>query len=637
MASDPTPVEICINQSGRGELSIPDGRVHDAIWAHIRSLLLSRGIDHNSTPTKLSLSWPDTLTVVREYGTKSAQEKYNFRFESCESARVKLDEFINQVRSVRQSRNESPSQLFSEDEIGAKLEQVGFTKRHLKTFQIRDLAHLLNLSNGANFSVPGSGKTTVTFALNILTKKPGQHLIIIAPKAAFQAWKDIVSDCIDPSVNKENAESFTVLDKTDEQSDNTLSSGATRFIISYDLAVRQQSVLTNHIATTQTHLVLDESHRMKAGRLAQRGSFLLGIASLPVRRDILSGTPMPQSASDIESQLEFLWPGQGLGREISLGKTPRDVLGKLYVRTTKKELGLPSVYKHFRNIAMGKGQLALYSIVRDEFLREFAKPVSKGLSDTQLLKARRSVMRLLQLSVNPVLALNAFARDDVDISSSIVEAVLDEGHSPKMHAVMQHAREIAGRNEKVVIWTIFIGTLHSLINALADLNPVFIHGGVPSGSEEDPTTREGKIKKFHEEKNCSVLIANPATAGEGISLHTVCHNAIYLDRSFVSTHYLQSIDRIHRLGLAKDQDTHIYVYRSSAPAEIGSVDMSVSRRLTEKIRNMQKLLDDPDLHELAYDEEQSDDPIEYDVGIDDISELILELENRAPESSYESL
>ena len=116
-----------------------------------------------------------------------------------------------------------------------------------------------------------------------------------------------------------------------------------------------------------------------------------------------------------------------------------------------------------------------------------------------------------------------------------------------------------------------------------------------------------------------------------------CHNAIYLDRSYVSTHYLQSIDRIHRLGLPQDQETNIFVYRSRAPAEIGSIDMSVSRRLTEKIRNMQALLDDPDLHEIAYDEEQADDPVDYDVGIQDIIDLIAELENRAPSSSDELL
>lgn len=635
--SEPARVEIDVNQYGEGEISISNDRVHDPIWGQIKSLVLSRNFENKSTPNKIRLSWPDTLTLVREFGTKTAQTNYNFRLYPTDSAKVRLAEFAEQVKTVRRSRQKAPKQTLSADEIKAMLREAGFTKRELKKFQMRDLSHLLSLSNGANFSVPGAGKTTVTFALNVLINKAGQHLIIIAPKAAFQAWKDIVDDCIDKEINKVIAEPFTVLDKGEDHTAAALSSGATRFIISYDLAIRQQSTLANHIAATPTHLVLDESHRMKAGWASQRGSFLLGIASLPIRRDILSGTPMPQAASDIESQLEFLWPGQGLGREILLGKPPRTVLGNLYVRTTKKELGLPPVNREYQNVNMSNGQLALYSIVRDEFLRNYAKKASSGLSETQLLKARRSVMRLLQLSVSPTLALNAMANDDVEISSAIVEAVLDEGHSPKMCEVMKKAREIAGAGEKVVIWTIFTGTIHSLDSALADLNPVYIHGGVPSGLDTDSSTREGKIKRFHEDSNCSVLIANPAAAGEGISLHTVCHNAIYLDRSYVSTHYLQSIDRIHRLGLPEGQETNIYVYRSRAPAEIGSVDMSVSRRLTEKIRNMQELLDDPDLHEIAYDEEQADDPIDYDVGIQDIMDLIVELENRAPVSADEVL
>ena len=49
---------------------------------------------------------------------------------------------------------------------------------------------------------------------------------------------------------------------------------------------------------------------------------------------------MPQAATDngIPTGI-FLWPGHGYGTEISLGKPPRQVLGNLYVRTTKKELG----------------------------------------------------------------------------------------------------------------------------------------------------------------------------------------------------------------------------------------------------------------------------------------------------------
>ena len=57
--------------------------------------------------------------------------------------------------------------------------------------------------------------------------------------------------------------------------------------------------------------------------------------------------------------------------------------------------------------------------------------------------------------------------------------------------------------------------------------------------------------------------------------------------------------------------------------------MSVSRRLVTKIRNMQMLLDDPDLHELALDEEQAGDPLDYDVELLDIIDLIAELEGTA--------
>ena len=240
-------------------------------------------------------------------------------------------------------------------------------------------------------------------------------------------------------------------------------------------------------------------------------------------------------------------------------------------------------------------------------------------------------MRLLQLSVNPTLALNAMANDDLEVTSAIADQVLEEGNSAKMNAVIDHARSLAHSGQKVVLWTIFTETIHNFVAALADLNPVFIHGGVSSGMVDDPETREGRVKRFHEDDDCHVLVANPAAASEGISLHMACHNAIYADRSYVSTHYLQSIDRIHRLGLEPNQMTNIFVYRSKAPPEIGSIDLSVSRRLTSKIRNMQVLLDDPDLHEIALDEEEADDPIDYDVRLQDIIDLISELEGKAPD------
>ena len=637
MVNAPTKVEIHCTPDLQGAFVMDVAELEHPIWTRLKLAIRTKKIEHTVSDGRIRLSWPDTLAIVRELGSRSNQKSLNFRFLPQADAAQRLRQFATEVQTARNQR-ETLTTNISTKEINDRLKEVGFTKRQLKIFQERDLQHLLSLTNGANFSVPGAGKTTVTFALHMLVRQPDHHFVVVAPKAAVQAWLDVIDECIDADEASEDAlEPFTILEGQEKDIAASLRSGARRFIISYDLMIRQQGLLSAHFATTPTHLVLDESHRMKAGWRSQRGAFLLNVAPLLVRRDILTGTPMPQAASDIESQLDFLWPGHGLGLEVVQGKSPRDVLGNLYVRTTKTELGLPKAERHLINVDMDPGQLALYSIVRNEFIRDYSKKLSSSSGEAQFLKARRSVMRLLQLSVNPVLALSGMANDDIEIKSAVVDQVLEEGHSSKMRAVMKHARELAKQGQKTVIWTIFTDTIHSFVSSLADLNPVFIHGGVPSGSKDDPNSREGRIRRFHEDESCKVLIANPAAAGEGISLHTVCHNAIYADRSYVSTHYLQSIDRIHRLGLPPDQETHIHIYRSKAPPIIGSVDLSVSRRLSEKIRNMQLLLDDPDLHEIALDEEEADDPIDYDIELQDIIDLISELEGKAGVPPLEEL
>jgi len=149
-----------------------------------------------------------------------------------------------------------------------------------------------------------------------------------------------------------------------------------------------------------------------------------------------------------------------------------------------------------------------------------------------------------------------------------------------------------------------------------------------SDVDQQIITPAARFRRFHLDSDCMVMIANPAAAGEGISLHTVCHEALYLDRSYVSTHFLQSIDRIHRLGLDPSETTNVHIFQTRAPQGLGCVDHSVSRRLATKIRAMQQLLDDRDLHEIALDEENAEEPIEYDVDMQDIVDLVEELEGR---------
>lgn len=598
-----------------------------AAWERLKAKAIADDVEIALSDRSIEAPWPFVLNVVREYGNKTQQAALNFRFKPTASSADRLSQFMDELKSTRLARS-GPAANSTLVDIEASLRQLGFTRRSLKPFQVRDLRQLLLLKHGANFSVPGAGKTTVTFALHLLIAASETTLLVVGPKSSFAAWRAVAGECLDGDLAE--SEQFLVLDGDRHKNGQLLASGARRFLITYDLAVRQADVIASFLARRPVHLVLDEAHRMKAGLGSQRGAFLLNVATLPVRRDILTGTPMPQGASDLAAQLAFLWPGQGLDLQITRGAAPREVSKSLYVRTTKSELGIPPARRHYIQVGMASGHLALYSVVRNEALRQLTLVAgAKDVSQIDFLSARKSVMRLLQLSTNPLLALQGIAKDTVGFNSGIASQVLAEGPSEKMRAVEAHVRSLADGGKKVLIWTIFTDTLLELERMLADLNPVTLFGGVPSGLDSDLTTREGRIRRFHEDPQCRVVIANPAAAGEGISLHKVCHDAIYLDRSYVSTHYLQSIDRIHRLGLPEGTETNIYIYQTKAPAGLGSIDFSVSRRLATKIRSMQQLLDDPDLHKIALDEEEADDPIDFSMDLQDLVDLVEELEGTA--------
>lgn len=156
--------------------------------------------------------------------------------------------------------------------------------------------------------------------------------------------------------------------------------------------------------------------------------------------------------------------------------------------------------------------------------------------------------------------------------------------------VVKRARQLAREGKKVLIWSTFVDNVEHLAFALQDLGAVYIHGGVDAGDESDDDTREGKIRLFHDDPTVMVMIANPAAAGEGISLHKICHHAIYLDRNFNAAQYLQSEDRIHRLGLPADQETIIEIVECE-----GSVDETVRQRLEFKVGVMAGALEDSGL------------------------------------------
>jgi SNF2 family DNA or RNA helicase len=437
--------------------------------------------------------------------------------------------------------------------------------------------------------------------------------LVVAPKNAFAAWDEQIAECV-PHL----ADGFVRLRGGRDQISWTLSQGPRLMLITYQQLINVVDIVSAYLAEHRCFVFLDESHRIKAGAGTATARSVLNISHLPVGKLIMSGTPMPQSVKDLIPQFNFLYPEIPAQEEDVL-----DLIRPVFVRTNKAELELPKIDRHLIQLPMGEVQQELYRLMRSEVAREASSALSTR-NKQALRSLGRSVSRLLQFVSNPSLlaAQIGFAHPD------LLGAVLAEGDGPKLDYVLRRGRQLVRQGNKVLIWSSFVRNVEYLAERLADLGAVYIHGGVDAGDEEDSETREGKIKLFHDKgSGVDVLVANPAAASEGVSLHRVCHHAIYLDRTFNAAHYLQSEDRIHRFGLKPTDRTDIEIVECQ-----GTVDETVRLRLGYKIGRMAQALEDSSLapdpipidpEEFSSAEERED--AATGLTVDDIRALISDL------------
>ncbi len=521
------------------------------------------------------------------------------------------------ARLLQQSRRMAESYLKAVDAapldanlLRDELKEVGFT-RTLSPEQARNVGRMATIAAAATFSVPGAGKTTEALAWFFQRAEASDRLLVIAPKNAFAAWDEQIAECM-PRLGAE----FVRLRGGRDRIAWSLMGDPQFMLITYQQLTRVQDLLAGHLSEHRCHVFLDESHRIKAGSTSASGRAVLNLSHLPIGKLIMSGTPMPQSPADLVPQFRFLYP------EIpAQPDTVVDLMRPIYVRTNKAELGLPPVTRSLVSLPMAPVQQELYQLMRFEVAREASAALNT--QSRQAFRALgRSVARLLQFVSNPSLlsAQIGFAHGD------LLGAVLAEGDGPKLDYVLKRARQLARGGRKILIWSSFVRNVEYIDQRLADVGSVYIHGGVDAGSEDDDETREGKIKLFHDDPNVRVMVANPAAASEGVSLHRVCHHAIYLDRTFNAAHYLQSEDRIHRFGLSPGQRTDIEIVECA-----GTVDETVRLRLGFKIGQMAEALDDsslkPDPIPIDPTDFEAEDLDDYSTGLaaDDIRALVVDL------------
>lgn len=496
--------------------------------------------------------------------------------------------------------SEIEKESIDEEVIEKKLKMQGFIRKPT-TEQMRNLVELCKLRCGANFSVPGSGKTTEALAFYAFNRKnTDSKLLVISPINAFLSWKTELKKCMDTEKDfQELHGDFKTYKAKLNDSDNQF------FMTTYSqlrIEDKYEQIQKFLLRNPDTFVIVDESHNMKA-RLASE--YFRRMAPLCRYKLILTGTPMPQGAEDLETQFDFLYPLERMTHSDDY----MEKFQPIYVRTTKKELGLMPV------LTPPPIKVPPYPAFEEFYQKHIKAPYEKGQDLEQILQVssfKKAVLKLLNLMSNPLSYLELIQIIDYGLA----ERIKSEGYGSKFDVLMKRTADLISQGEKVLVWSYFSYSVECISNELRDkgINNVTIKGNIRGESvdvnnEDDDydlyLNREDRIKKFLEDPECKVMVANPASAAESMSLHEVCNHAIYLDRTYNAGQFLQSQDRIHRLiEKEKEQQKTIEIIQLDTP---GSLDFSVDERLKQKIEYMGEFLDDPYLKNIEGYSHQDED------------------------------
>mgnify|MGYP001391321393 CR=1 FL=1 len=107
-----------------------------------------------------------------------------------------------------------------------------------------------------------------------------------------------------------------------------------------------------------------------------------------------------------------------------------------------------------------------------------------------------------------------------------------------------------------------------------------------TGIEVEETREKIRNEFVNPKSGLDILIANPAACSESISLHKTCHNAIYYDLSYNCAQYLQSLDRIHRVGGSEKQEAYYYYLQYE-----DTIEPDILKNLKRKAKKMYEIID----------------------------------------------
>ncbi len=486
-------------------------------------------------------------------------------------------------------------------------------QRPLKDKQILAAYHIVQLKRSMNFSVPGSGKTAAILgAYEYLCSKNTEEsdrierILVLGPLNCFKAWKEEF-EIVSPEYSKDT-KAIDIIDisrvGTIGDKNTILKYGgfkkAKLILVNFDIVTSLVNTL-QELVDEKTLVVFDEIHRIKNYE-SEKKIACSKIIEKTKYRIALTGTPLPNGYKDLFTMFNLLYgeyvfnyfgmSQDDLNKADSMfdknGIESREINQKIfpfYIRVTKKDLDVPEANEdHLVYVETTSEEKSLYNKIL--------------LSDCDSLE---KIIRLTQIGCIPKTALKELSEDDkasfggIEVETSSVSK-FDVNITSKIGALLKIIEQNPGKS---IIWCVFTETIEKITFILQKRNykVAKIYG---STSNDE---RVSIIDKFNNTNDIDFLITNPHTLAESVSLHKSCHRAFYMELNYNLSHYLQSRDRIHRLGLLPGANTDYYIFVNKYDNEIEkSIDYEIYFRLRKK---EQKMIEAIDKGNLIFKETQS--------------------------------
>lgn len=561
-------------------------------------------------------------SVFKQFGiTFSFSESINIEIDDLKEEQKSFSAYSNNANIIKNNKFSNVAELQSKfidytNTVKPILVRKLYPKQFLCSF------HMAFSVNSMNFSVPGAGKTSIVYAAYSYLKHKGlvERLLIVGPLSSFQAWEDEYKECFGQPTTSFR---YSGVEMNKEEKKHHLYSDCPSELnlIFYQGLEGLSKDLVAFMKKFKVMLIVDEAHRIKNVD-GKWGKNITKIAQAAKSRVALTGTPIPNGYEDIYNIVKFIYPNKvkaiikyHISQLKELSENPfnkeeienlKSNISPFFMRIRKEDLpGLPSISESTKTVEMGKFQDEIYSYIVN--LCSNLQMSSTSNYETEFL-VRAMYIRLRQAATNPYL-LSMSLEKSIDIDffeadfkvnpklNEIDDELFDFGFREKVKSYYRNETptkinycfnrtlEILSRNnnQKVLIWTIFTENAKFLKRKFDEcgVSVELLIG------EVETTQREHTVRKFNDlNSNLKVVIANPFTVGESVSLHHGCNHAIYLERDYNCSNFIQSKDRIHRVG--SKFPTVFYDYLESDK----TIDTEISKSLRRKVERMTSLIDD---------------------------------------------